>query len=41
MPPICAATRSEMLCLACYERCAHVFMPAICIAVTVIFWINQ
>jgi transposase len=24
-----------------YDRCAHTFMPAICIAATVIFWINQ
>ncbi len=24
-----------------YDRCAHTFMSAICIAVTVIFWINQ
>ena len=25
----------------CYDRCAHTFMSAICIAATVIFWINQ
>jgi transposase len=25
----------------CYERCAHAFMSAICIAATIIFWINQ
>lgn len=24
-----------------YDRCAHAFMSAICIAATVIFWINQ
>lgn len=24
-----------------YDRCAHTFMSAICIAATVIFWINQ
>lgn len=24
-----------------YDRCAHTFMSAICIAVTLIFWINQ
>ena len=24
-----------------YDRCAHTAMPAICIAATVIFWINQ
>lgn len=24
-----------------YERCAHTFMSAICIAATVIFWLNQ
>ncbi|MFK4875062.1 IS5 family transposase [Novosphingobium sp. ZW T3_23] len=24
-----------------YDRCAHTFMSAICIAVTVIFWLNQ
>jgi len=24
-----------------FDRCAHMFMPAICIAATVIFWINQ
>jgi transposase len=22
-----------------YDRCAHTFMPAICIAATVIFWL--
>lgn len=25
----------------CYDRCAHTFISAICIAATVIFWINQ
>lgn len=25
----------------CYDRCAHTFMSAICIAATVIFWLNQ
>jgi transposase len=25
----------------CYDRCPHTFMSAICIATTVIFWINQ
>jgi len=24
-----------------YDRCAHTFMSAICIAATVIFWLNQ
>jgi len=24
-----------------YDRCAHTFFSAICIAATVIFWINQ
>jgi hypothetical protein len=24
-----------------YDRCAHIFMSAICIAATVIFWLNQ
>ena len=24
-----------------YDRCAHTFMSAICIAATIIFWINQ
>jgi transposase len=24
-----------------YDRCAHAFMSAICIAATVIFWLNQ
>jgi len=24
-----------------YDRCAHTFMSAICIAVTIIFWLNQ
>lgn len=24
-----------------YDRCAHTFVPAICIAATVIFWINH
>lgn len=24
-----------------YDRCAHTFMSAICIAATMIFWINQ
>ena len=24
-----------------YDRCAHTFMSAICIAATVIFWINE
>ena len=24
-----------------YDRCAHTFMSAICIAATVVFWINQ
>lgn len=24
-----------------YDRCAHTFLSAICIAATVIFWINQ
>lgn len=24
-----------------YDRCAHTFMSAICIATTVIFWLNQ
>lgn len=24
-----------------YDRCAHIFFSAICIAATVIFWINQ
>lgn len=24
-----------------YDRCAHTFMPAICIAATVIFWLPQ
>ena len=24
-----------------YDRCAHTFMSAICIAATVIFWIDQ
>ncbi|PLX41389.1 MAG: IS5/IS1182 family transposase, partial [Hyphomicrobiales bacterium] len=24
-----------------YDRCAHTFMSAICIAAAVIFWINQ
>jgi transposase len=24
-----------------YDRCAHTFMSAICIAATLIFWINQ
>ncbi len=24
-----------------YDRCAHTFFSAICIAVTVIFWLNQ
>lgn len=24
-----------------YDRCAHTYMSAICIAATVIFWINQ
>ena len=24
-----------------YDRCAHTFMSAICIAAIVIFWINQ
>ena len=24
-----------------YDRCAHTFMTAICIAATVIFWLNQ
>lgn len=24
-----------------YDRCAHIFMSAICIAATVIFWITQ
>jgi transposase len=24
-----------------YDRCAHTFMSAICIAATVLFWINQ
>ena len=24
-----------------YDRCVHAFMSAICIAATVIFWINQ
>ncbi len=24
-----------------YDRCAHTFMSGICIAVTVIFWLNQ
>lgn len=25
----------------CYDRCAHTLMPAICIAATVIFWLNR
>jgi transposase len=24
-----------------YDRCAHTFMSAICIAATIIFWLNQ
>ena len=24
-----------------YDRCAHTFMSAICIAATILFWINQ
>jgi len=24
-----------------YDRCAHTFMSAICIAAAVIFWLNQ
>ena len=24
-----------------YDRCAHTFMSAICIAATFIFWLNQ
>ncbi len=24
-----------------YDRCAHTFFSAICIAATIIFWINQ
>jgi transposase len=24
-----------------YDRCAHIFMSAICIAASVIFWLNQ
>jgi len=24
-----------------YDRCAHTFMSPICIAATIIFWINQ
>jgi len=24
-----------------HDRCAHTFMSAICIAATVIFWLNQ
>ena len=24
-----------------YDRCAHTFMPAICLAATVLFWINE
>jgi len=24
-----------------YDRCAHTFMSAICIAATVVFWLNQ
>ena len=24
-----------------YDRCAHTFMSAICIAATVIFWLDQ
>lgn len=24
-----------------YERCAHTYMSAICLAATVLFWINQ
>lgn len=24
-----------------YDRCAHIFMSAICIAATIIFWLTQ
>ena len=24
-----------------YDRCAHIFMSAICVAATIIFWLNQ
>ncbi|MBB5693523.1 hypothetical protein FHS87_004473, partial [Roseomonas pecuniae] len=24
-----------------YDRCAHTFMSAICLAATILFWINE
>ena len=35
----CFASSEPFGCSARYDRCAHTFMSAICIAATVIFWL--
>ena len=35
----CFASSEPFGCYARYDRCAHTFMSAICIAATVIFWL--
>jgi hypothetical protein len=34
-------THKDWRCIHTRYRCAHTFMSAICIAATVIFWLNQ